>query len=38
MAAIMTGVPAFVLVQLINPSGRSSIAAEFMAGATPSWY
>lgn len=38
VAAIMTGVPAFVLVQLINPSGRSSIAAEFMAGATPSWY
>lgn len=34
----MTGVPAFVLVQLINPSGRSSIAAEFMAGAAPSWY
>lgn len=34
----MTGVPAFVLVQLINLSGRSSIAAEFMAGATPSWY
>ncbi|OCL13907.1 hypothetical protein AOQ84DRAFT_411041 [Glonium stellatum] len=38
MAAIMTGVPASVLVQLISPSGRSSIAAEFKAGATPSWY
>ncbi|OCK79490.1 hypothetical protein K432DRAFT_393859 [Lepidopterella palustris CBS 459.81] len=38
MAAIMTGVPASVLVQLINPAGRSSIASEFKAGETPAWY
>jgi hypothetical protein len=38
MMAIVTGVPAQVLVQLVSPQGRSSIASEFSAGHTPAWY
>ncbi|KAL4912642.1 hypothetical protein BDW62DRAFT_206293 [Aspergillus aurantiobrunneus] len=35
---IITAVPATVLAQFMLPSGRSSIASEFQAGNTPSWY
>ncbi|PSN63658.1 hypothetical protein BS50DRAFT_647297 [Corynespora cassiicola Philippines] len=38
MLAIFTGVPQDVLVDLINPIGRASIASEFGAGNTPEWY
>lgn len=38
MLAIFTGVPQKVLIDLMNPAGRSSIASEFAAGNTPSWY
>ncbi|KAL4876874.1 hypothetical protein BJY04DRAFT_139056 [Aspergillus karnatakaensis] len=35
---IITAVPPSVLAQLLLPTGRSSIASEFEAGNTPSWY
>ncbi|KAL4748920.1 hypothetical protein BDW72DRAFT_144170 [Aspergillus terricola var. indicus] len=35
---IITAVPPTVLAQLLLPTGRSSIASEFQAGNTPSWY
>ncbi|RDW86972.1 uncharacterized protein DSM5745_03614 [Aspergillus mulundensis] len=35
---IITAVPPTVLAQLLVPTGRSSIASEFQAGNTPSWY
>ncbi|KAL4952301.1 hypothetical protein BDW69DRAFT_23593 [Aspergillus filifer] len=35
---IITAVPPTVLAQLMMPSGRSSIASEFSAGNTPTWY
>ncbi|KAL4932510.1 uncharacterized protein BDV17DRAFT_288021 [Aspergillus undulatus] len=35
---IITAVPPTVLAQLLMPTGRSSIASEFSAGNTPSWY
>ncbi|KAL3481368.1 hypothetical protein BJX99DRAFT_253672 [Aspergillus californicus] len=38
VGAIITAVPPTVLAQLFLPSGRSSIASEFQAGNTPSWY
>lgn len=36
--AIITAVPASVLVKLINPSARCSLAEAFQAGSTPAWY
>ncbi|KAL4863445.1 hypothetical protein BDV12DRAFT_206451 [Aspergillus spectabilis] len=38
IAEIITAVPPTVLAQLLLPTGRSSIASEFQAGNTPSWY
>jgi hypothetical protein len=38
VGVIITAVPASVLVQLAQPSLRSSIASEFRAGNTPAWY
>src|SRR6266487_2906567 len=38
IAAIMTAVPPSVLLQLIQPTLRSSIADEFKSGNTPAWY
>ena len=38
VGAIITAVPASVLVDLAQPSLRSSIASEFKAGNTPAWY
>ncbi|KAL2826311.1 hypothetical protein BDW59DRAFT_161150 [Aspergillus cavernicola] len=38
IGAIITAVPPTVLAQLLLPTGRSSIASEFQAGNTPSWY
>ncbi|KAL4945728.1 hypothetical protein BDV06DRAFT_218974 [Aspergillus oleicola] len=35
---IITAVPPTVLAQLMMPSGRSSIASDFSAGNTPTWY
>lgn len=35
---IISAVPPTVIVELMNPSRRSSLAAEFKAGNTPSWY
>jgi len=35
---IITAVPASVIVDLSQPSLRSSIASEFKAGNTPSWF
>lgn len=34
----MTAVPPTVLLQLIQPTLRASIADEFKAGNTPAWY
>ncbi|KAH8881398.1 hypothetical protein GQ53DRAFT_888442 [Thozetella sp. PMI_491] len=36
--AIMTAVPATVIIELMNPTARASVASEFAAGHTPSWY
>ncbi|KAL5337233.1 hypothetical protein BJX70DRAFT_399876 [Aspergillus crustosus] len=38
VAQIITAVPPTVLAQLLLPTGRSSIASDFQAGNTPSWY
>jgi hypothetical protein len=38
VGAIITAVPASILLQLAQPSLRSSIASEFRAGNTPQWY
>lgn len=38
VGAIITAVPASVLLELAQPSLRSSIASEFRAGNTPAWY
>jgi hypothetical protein len=38
VGAIITAVPASILVELPQPSLRSSIASEFKAGNTPQWY
>jgi hypothetical protein len=38
VAAIITGVPASVIVQLAGSSGRAALASEFKAGNTPGWY
>ncbi|KAH8668541.1 hypothetical protein BX600DRAFT_510632 [Xylariales sp. PMI_506] len=35
---IMTAIPANVLVSLMNPAYRTSMASDFAAGNTPSWY
>ncbi|KAK6218794.1 hypothetical protein LQW54_002720 [Pestalotiopsis sp. IQ-011] len=35
---IMTAVPMDVLVKLMNPTYRESVASDFAAGNTPSWY
>ncbi|RJE21401.1 hypothetical protein PHISCL_06271 [Aspergillus sclerotialis] len=35
---IISAVPPTVLVDLVNPARRSSLASEFKAGNTPSWY
>jgi hypothetical protein len=35
---IITAVPPSILVQLMNHSYRSSVASDFQAGNTPSWY
>lgn len=35
---IMTAVPMKVVVQLLNPEYRSSVANDFAEGNTPSWY
>ncbi|KXJ87093.1 hypothetical protein Micbo1qcDRAFT_208490 [Microdochium bolleyi] len=37
-AQIYTAIPPTVLVQLMNNSYRSSVAANFAAGSTPAWY
>lgn len=36
--AIITGIPATVIVQIAGASGRSVLASEFKAGNTPAWY
>ena len=38
MPVIITAVPASIIAELAVPSQRSSIASEFRAGNTPSWY
>jgi len=38
VGAIITGIPASVLVQVAGAAGRSSLASEFKAGNTPAWY
>ncbi|KAF1817337.1 hypothetical protein P152DRAFT_445440 [Eremomyces bilateralis CBS 781.70] len=38
VSLLITAIPATVLGQIMNPTGRSSIAAEFQAGNTPSWF
>jgi hypothetical protein len=38
IGAIITAVPASVLLELAQPSLRSSIASEFAKGNTPEWY
>lgn len=38
MKDMFTAVPPTVLAQLMFPTGRSSVASEFQAGNTPSWY
>jgi hypothetical protein len=38
VGAIITGVPASVLVQVWGGAGKSSLASEFKAGNTPAWY
>lgn len=35
---IMTAVPMDVLVKLMNPTYRESVASDFAAGNTPGWY
>ncbi|KAF3018863.1 hypothetical protein E8E14_007892 [Neopestalotiopsis sp. 37M] len=35
---IMTAVPPDVIVKLMNPTYRESVASDFAAGNTPSWY
>ena len=35
---ILSIVPMNVLWDLINPSGRQSLASQFSAGSTPAWY
>ncbi|KAL2008202.1 hypothetical protein VTN00DRAFT_8184 [Thermoascus crustaceus] len=35
---IITAVPPTVLLDLVNPAARSSLANEFKAGNTPGWY
>lgn len=37
-AALVTGIPVSVYADLINPTSRSSLAADFKNGNTPSWY
>jgi len=37
-AALITGIPVSVYADLVNPTSRSSLAAEFKNGNTPSWY
>lgn len=36
--AIMTAVPASVIIDLMNPVAQSSMQSEFQAGNTPAWY
>lgn len=38
VGVIITAVPASILIELAQPSLRSSIASEFKAGNTPQWY
>ena len=38
IGAIITAVPASILIELAQPSLRSSIASEFKTGNTPQWY
>lgn len=35
---IISAVPPTVIVDLVNPARRTSLASEFKAGNTPSWY
>jgi len=37
-AALITGIPVSVYADLVNPTSRSSLAADFKNGNTPSWY
>jgi len=38
VGAIITGIPASVIVQLAYSTGRAALASEFKAGNTPAWY
>ncbi|KAH6691466.1 hypothetical protein F5X68DRAFT_188557 [Plectosphaerella plurivora] len=38
MGVILTAVPGSVVLQLIDPTARASVANEFQEGRTPGWY
>ncbi|KAH7368412.1 hypothetical protein B0T11DRAFT_337582 [Plectosphaerella cucumerina] len=38
MGVILTAVPGSVVLQLIDPTARASVANEFQQGNTPGWY
>lgn len=38
MGVILTAVPGSVVLQLIDPNARASVANEFQEGRTPGWY
>ncbi|KAI1490908.1 hypothetical protein F5X96DRAFT_669265 [Biscogniauxia mediterranea] len=37
-AEIISAVPASIIIKLVNPQYRASVAADFAAGNTPGWY
>ncbi|KAI1496523.1 hypothetical protein F5X99DRAFT_66703 [Biscogniauxia marginata] len=37
-AEVINAVPASVIIRLVNPQYRESVAADFAAGNTPAWY
>ncbi|KAI5920925.1 hypothetical protein F4810DRAFT_713123 [Camillea tinctor] len=37
-AEIISAVPASIIIKLVNPQYRESVASDFAAGSTPGWY